>query len=96
MKVDFNLEEIYASKKGEKQVLKPEIISIACSASSVTAITASGRVFVWGERMGVYPPIEQVKGSFNELKEINSFTPRLLKDNLLHYKAKEAVSGLYT
>jgi len=46
--------------------------------------------------MGVYPPIEQVKGSFNELKEINSFTPRLLKDNLLHYKAKEAVSGLYT
>lgn len=46
--------------------------------------------------MGIYPPIEMTKGSLGEIKEINQFVPRKLKDNLLHYKAKQAVAGLYT
>lgn len=51
--------------------MKPRIISIACSSGSITAVSEKGEVYVWGERMGVYPPFEMTKGSLGEIKEIN-------------------------
>lgn len=87
--MDFSLDEIYPSKKG--QLLKPNITSIAAGSQNMTCVSSSFQVFIWGERMGVYPPLEVIHG----MGELNQEKPRLLQDNLLHYKPVKAVAGMY-
>jgi alpha-tubulin suppressor-like RCC1 family protein len=75
------------------------IIDIAAGQHSMLALTDDLKVFVWGQRMGIYPQIEltldevEQKAAALELNEINQACPRLAKNNLIFHKTSKLLAG---
>ena len=67
----------------------------------MTALTSDREVFVWGRRMGVYPPIEMTldamekRGMIYNSAEIHQAGPRLVKNNLVFHNINKIINGYF-
>ena len=78
------------------------IVDIAAGMSSMVALSETQQVYVWGERMGIYPSglelslacVEQ-KGNLYNMQEINQAMPRHVKNNLVFYEIAQLAAGFF-
>lgn len=67
----------------------------------MVALSDGGQVFTWGRRMGIYPEIELTpsnlikRGNAYASNEINSGSPRLIKNNLIYHKIAKIYSSYF-
>lgn len=77
------------------------IVDLAVAATSMIALTDEKKVYVWGQRMGIYPRCEltldfvEACGALLEKNEINQVCPRLVKNNLIFYKVSKVFAGYF-
>ena len=62
------------------------------------ALNSKKQVLVWGKRMGFYATFDMefnqiARSSSSQIEEINMHWPRLLRDNLIHYKFNKLIAG---
>jgi len=76
------------------------IVKVACGFNHCLALTDEGNVWVWGRRMGHYPPNLELTVNFMESKqsdslmqEFNQGRPRCIKNNMIFYKMKAVYAG---
>lgn len=78
---------------------KINISDVACGFNSMIAISDEQQIFVWGRRQGVYPQteltlsaVEKCSQIFN-CAEIHSYSPRLIKNNLIFHNIVKIFAG---
>lgn len=65
------------------------------------ALTETREIFVWGNRMGIYPQPDltlsaiEKKAKIYNSAEIHQACPRIIKNNLIFHKINKIVSGFY-
>jgi alpha-tubulin suppressor-like RCC1 family protein len=74
------------------------IVDLVCNQNSCMALNDNHGVYLWGRRMGMYPPIELTlngieAGGRHLLQEHNQAEPRLHKSNLIFYKVTSLRAG---